>query len=61
MKVLIADKMAPVVAPSLTDLGCVVVQDPTLSGDALVAAIDKENPAVLVVRSTKVTDEHLAV
>ena len=49
MKVLIADKMAPVVAPSLTALGCIVVQDPTLAGDALMAAIDKENPAVLVV------------
>ena len=60
MKVLIADKMAPVVAPSLTALGCTVVQDPTLAGDALKAAIDQENPAVLVVRSTKVTDAHLS-
>ena len=60
MKVLIADKMAPVVAPSLAALGCAVVQDPSLAGDTLLASIEQENPAILVVRSTKVTDAHLA-
>lgn len=60
MKILIADKMAPAVAPSLAALGCTVVQDASLAGEGLRAAIDEENPAVLVVRSTKVTDAHLA-
>lgn len=60
MKVLIADKMAPVVAPSLKALGCEVIQDESLSGEALKEAIAEVNPAVLIVRSTKVGEEHLA-
>jgi len=60
MKVLIADKMAPVVRPALEALGCSVFQDPGLSGADLEAALAEQDPAVLVVRSTRVTADHLA-
>ncbi len=59
MKVLIADKMAPQVEPELRALGCAVSLDPSLSGDALLAAIKEHDPAVLIVRSTKVLKDHL--
>jgi D-3-phosphoglycerate dehydrogenase len=58
MKVLIADKMAPAVVPALEALGCAVVQDPSLSGKTLLEALRREDPAVLVVRSTKVDSAH---
>jgi D-3-phosphoglycerate dehydrogenase len=59
MKVLIADKMAAVVRPALEALGCQVTQDVGLSGPSLVAALAEHDPAVLVVRSTRVNPEHL--
>jgi len=59
MKVLIADKMAPVVAPELEALGCQVIQDPSLSSAELEDAILHHDPAILVVRSTRVTVDHL--
>ncbi len=59
MKVLIADKMAPVVMPELDALGCEVIQDASLSSSNLVDAISHHDPTVLVVRSTKVNLEHL--
>ena len=58
MKVLIADKMAPAVVSALEALGCAVVQDPSLSGATLLEALRLEDPAVLVVRSTKVSSAH---
>ena len=58
MKVLIADKMAPDVVPALEARGCAVVQDPSLSGRTLLEALRREDPAVLVVRSTKVDSAH---
>ena len=58
MKVLIADKMARAVVPALQALGCAVVQDPSLSGETLLEALRREDPAVLVVRSTKVNSAH---
>lgn len=59
MKVLIADKMAPVVMPELEALGCKVIQDPSLSSVDLEQAIDRHDPTILIVRSTKVTVDHL--
>jgi D-3-phosphoglycerate dehydrogenase / 2-oxoglutarate reductase len=61
MRVLIADKMARQVVPQLNALGCSVTIEPDLSGDALVTAIQSHDPQVLVVRSTKVLEKHLAV
>jgi D-3-phosphoglycerate dehydrogenase len=61
MRVLIADKMARQVVPQLNALGCSVTIEHDLSGDALVAAIEIHDPQVLVVRSTKVLEKHLAV
>jgi len=59
MKVLIADKMAPVVMPALDALGCEVIQDASLSSSDLQGAISREDPTILIVRSTQVTAEHL--
>ena len=55
MRVLLADKLAPMVAGRLQDLGAEVVVQTGLSGEALTAALGAHDPAVLVVRSTKVT------
>ncbi len=59
MKVLIADKMAPAVESDLRAIGCQVVSDPTLNGDSLREALSNNDPAVLIVRSTKVLVDHL--
>ncbi len=59
MKVLIADKMAPAVESDLRAIGCQVVTDPTLNGEALKEALSTHDPAVLIVRSTEVLNEHL--
>lgn len=59
MKVLIADKMAPAVESDLRAIGCQVVSDPTLNGDSLREALSNHDPAVLIVRSTKVLIDHL--
>jgi D-3-phosphoglycerate dehydrogenase len=55
MRVLIADKLAPLVPGRLQDLGAQAVVEPDLSGDALTARLRELDPVVLVVRSTKVT------
>lgn len=55
MRVLIADKLAPLVAGRLQDLGAQVFVEPELSGEALTARLRELDPTVLVVRSTKVT------
>jgi phosphoglycerate dehydrogenase-like enzyme len=54
MKVLVADKLEKSAIDGLGALGCEVVMNPDLAGDALAAAIGAENPAVVVVRSTVV-------
>jgi len=59
MRVLLADKLAPLVAGRLQDLGAEVHTQPDLKDDALVAALAEHDPVVLVVRSTKITAEHL--
>jgi D-3-phosphoglycerate dehydrogenase len=56
MLVLIADKFEQSGRDGLQAIGCEVSYQPDLKDDALVAAIAKENPDVLVVRSTKVSE-----
>ncbi len=55
MRVLIADKLAPLVAGRLQDLGAEVRVEPDLSGTTLTARLAELDPNVLVVRSTHVT------
>ncbi|MBT4530483.1 MAG: hydroxyacid dehydrogenase [Phycisphaerae bacterium] len=55
--VLVADAFTQEGTVYLTNLGCVVEYDPSLQADCLREAIEKTNPSVLVVRSTKVTEE----
>ncbi len=60
MRVLIADKFEQSGRDGLKAIGCDVSFQPDLKDDALVEAIRKENPDVLVVRGTKVTESMLA-
>ncbi|MEZ4337954.1 MAG: NAD(P)-dependent oxidoreductase [Sandaracinaceae bacterium] len=60
MRVLIADKLAPLVSGRLQDLGAEVFVEPGTSGEALTARLSELDPTVLVVRSTKVTEADLA-
>ena len=60
MKVLIADKFEKSGVEGLKGLGCEVVSNPELKDAALTAALKELGPTVLVVRSTKVTADHLA-
>jgi D-3-phosphoglycerate dehydrogenase len=60
MRVLIADKFEQSGRDGLQAIGCDVSFQPDLKDDALVEAIRKENPDVLVVRGTKVTESMLA-
>ncbi|HEY3025511.1 MAG TPA: 3-phosphoglycerate dehydrogenase family protein [Pyrinomonadaceae bacterium] len=59
MLVLIADKFEQSGRDGLQGLGCEVSYQPDLKDDALVGAIRKEKPDVLVVRGTKVTEAML--
>jgi D-3-phosphoglycerate dehydrogenase / 2-oxoglutarate reductase len=59
MKVLIADKFEKSGVEGLKGLGCEVVSNPDLKDAALAAALKELSPAVLIVRSTKVTADHL--
>ena len=60
MKVLIADKFEQSGCDGLQAIGCEVSFQPDLKDDALVEAIGKEKPDVLVVRGTNVTEPMLA-
>jgi len=60
MHVLIADKFEQSGCDGLKALGCEVAFEPDLKDDALVAAIEKHSPDVLVVRGTKVNEPMLA-
>ena len=55
MKVLIADKFEKVGVDGLKELGCTVVMQPDLTADQLPEAVREIDPAILIVRSTKVT------
>ena len=55
--VLLADAFSEHGLDSLSALGSTVEHNPALQGDELKAAIKKCCPSVLVVRSTKVTEE----
>ncbi len=59
MLVLIADKFEPSGRDGLKSIGCDTSYQPDLKDDALVEAIRKDRPDVLVVRSTKVTEPML--
>src|SRR4026208_779987 len=61
MRVLIADKFEQSGRDGLQSLGCEISYQPDLKDDALVDAIKKEAPDVLVVRGTKVTEQMLDV
>src|SRR5438552_9495512 len=60
MKILIADKFEQSGRDGLQALGCEIAFQPDLKDDALVEAIAKEQPDVLIVRGTKVTEPMLA-
>jgi D-3-phosphoglycerate dehydrogenase len=60
MKVLVADKFEQSGRDGLQALGCDVSYQPDLKDDALANAIASEEPDVLVVRGTKVTEPMLA-
>jgi D-3-phosphoglycerate dehydrogenase len=60
MHVLIADKFEQSGRDGLAALGCAITFQPDLKDEALVAAIKKHAPDVLVVRGTKVTENMLA-
>ena len=59
MRVLIADKFEQSGRDGLQSLGCEISYQPDLKDDALVEAIRKEAPDVIVVRGTKVTEPML--
>ena len=60
MKVLIADKFEQPGRDGLQAIGCEISFQPDLKDEALVQAIVKEQPDVLVVRGTKVAEPMLA-
>ena len=60
MKILIADKFEESGRIGLRTLGCDISFQPDLKDEALVDAIGKVQPDVLIVRGTKVTDSMLA-
>src|SRR5215208_4244854 len=59
MKVLIADKFEQSGIDGLKSAGCEIVYDPDLKDDSLTQAIGASGADVLIVRSTKVTDQML--
>ena len=59
MRVLFADKIASHVLQNLTERGFEVHSNPKLKGEDLEIAIREFQPETLVVRSTKVTNNHL--
>lgn len=59
MLILIADKFEKSGLDGLTALGCDISYQPDLKDGALVTAIQQEQPDVLIVRSTKVTEPML--
>ena len=60
MRILIADEFESWGVERLREAGCEVIFEPKLDGDALRAAIASTKCAVVIVRSTKVTEPMLA-
>jgi D-3-phosphoglycerate dehydrogenase len=60
MRILIADKFEQSGRDGLQSMGCEISFQPDLKDEALVEAIGKEQPDVLIVRGTKVTEPMLA-
>jgi D-3-phosphoglycerate dehydrogenase len=60
MRVLIADKFEQSGREGLEAIGCDVSFQPDLKDESLIAGIAQENPDVLVVRGTKVTEPMLS-
>lgn len=59
MKVLLADKFEKVGIDALKELGCTVVERPSLSADEIPDALREADPGILIVRGTKVTADAL--
>jgi D-3-phosphoglycerate dehydrogenase len=59
MTILIADKFEQAGIDGLKALGCAVIYEPNLTGDALTAALTSTDAQVLIVRSTKVSEPML--
>lgn len=59
MRVLLADKLAARTVTDLEAAGTKVTVDASLSGDSLEAQLERADPHVLVVRSTRVEARHL--
>jgi D-3-phosphoglycerate dehydrogenase len=57
MKLLIADKFERVGVDGLKELGCSIVHQPDLSAEQIPGAMAEIDPAVLIVRGTKVSAE----
>ena len=55
MRVLIADKFEKVGIDGLKEIGCEVESQPDLGADTLPGALERIDPQILIVRSTKVT------
>ncbi len=55
MRVLIADKFEKVGVDGLKEIGCTVELQPDLTADTLPGALERLDPQILIVRSTKVT------
>ena len=58
MRLLVADKLSESVLERLSTEGCEVVFDPSLKDDALQGKLEQFDPNILVVRSTKVQENH---
>ena len=61
MKVLVADKFEQSGIDGLQALGCEISFQPDLKDDALIEAVRRGSPDVLVVRGTKVTEPMLTL
>ncbi len=59
MRILIADKFEDSGRQELEALGCVINYEPDLKDDALIEAIGRQNPDILIVRGTRVTEPML--
>ncbi|MFW6338619.1 MAG: hydroxyacid dehydrogenase, partial [Alkalispirochaetaceae bacterium] len=60
MNVLIADKFPEAQRKMLREAGLQVVSEPNLNGEALAEAIVRHGAEILIVRSTKVSEEAIA-